>query len=130
MGGAIGWGLVVLAVGLAPVPAEPAPDPLSLGYLGVRVDGSDSLRISGIDPGTPAAKAGLLPNDEFVRVGDLKPASFAEVAEHIKARRPGTVLTVEVRRGDETKRFAVRLGVRPSENQLQDRLRNLGDPIP
>jgi hypothetical protein len=45
MSGSIGLGLVALAVGLAPVPADPPPDPLAWGYLGVQVD-PGTLRIN------------------------------------------------------------------------------------
>lgn len=97
----------------APVPSEPLPDPLAWGYLGVRVT-HGTLKISSVEPGTPAAKAGLQAEDEFVRVGSLKPQEFEEVAEHISGFRPGTAMRVEVRRGSETKVVIVRLGVRPS----------------
>ena len=128
MNGAIGWGLVAFAVGLAPVPAGPPPDPLALGYLGVRVE-PGTLRIVGIEAGTPAARAGLQPNDEFVRVGDLRPQTFDEVAEHISTFRPGTVLRVEVRRGADVRDFTVRLGVRPAELPSPFRSRQtLDDP--
>ncbi len=123
----IGWHLVAVAVGLAPVPADPPPDPHAWGYLGVTVD-QGTLRISHIDPGTPAAKAGLRPNDEFVRVGDLRPAKFDEVADRISELRPGTTLQLEVRRGGETKTLSVRLGVRPERAGPPPRLRGpLGD---
>jgi S1-C subfamily serine protease len=114
MSGSIGLGLVALAVGLAPVPADPPPDPLAWGYLGVQVD-PGTLRINDVRPGTPAAKAGLQASDEFVRVGELRPQTFDEVAEHIGTFRPGSTLKVEVRRGSERKTFSVRLGVRPPE---------------
>ncbi|OWK45237.1 PDZ domain-containing protein [Fimbriiglobus ruber] len=104
------------SIGLAPVPAEPPPDPLGWGYLGVRVD-AGSLTIASVDPSTPAARAGIQAGDEFIKVGELKPKLFEEVSEHICTFRPGSVLRVEVRRSStgETKVFTVRLGVRPPE---------------
>lgn len=114
MSGTMSCALMAFAFGLAPVPPEPLPDPLAWGYLGVRVD-QGSLRIRSVEPDTPASKAGLQPEDEFVRVGTLKPETFDEVAEHISGFRPGSLLQVEVRRGSETKTFKVRLGVRPPE---------------
>lgn len=98
----------------APVPAGPMPDPLAWGYLGVRVD-TGTVRVRDIEPGTPAARAGLQAGDELVRIGSLQPRTFDEVAEHISSFRPGSRLRVEVRRGAETKAFTVRLGVRPAD---------------
>ena len=98
----------------APVPADPTPDPLAWGYLGVRVENL-SLRVSGVEPNTPAARAGLEAGDEFVKIGTLRPRSFEEVIKHISSFRPGSRLTVEVRRGGTTKSFVVRLAARPSD---------------
>lgn len=98
----------------APVPSAPVPDPLAWGYLGIRVENL-SLRVAGVEPNTPAAKAGLEAGDELVRVGHLRPRAFAEVAEHIRSFRPGSTLRVEVRRGSEEKAFTVRLAARPDD---------------
>ena len=130
MNGTVGIGFVALTVGLAPVPADPPPDPHAWGYLGVRVI-QGTLRIEHIDPGTPAAKAGLRPNDEFIKVGDLRPATFDEVAERISGLRPGTTLQLEIRRGGKTQALSVRLGVRPEQAGPPPRLRlPLGEPLP
>ena len=95
--------LLLLTITLAP-----APDPLARGYLGVMVE-QGALRISTVMPNTPAEKAGLRAGDDFVKVGDLKPQNFEEVRQHISAFRPGTELTIVVRRGEETKTVTVRL---------------------
>lgn len=106
--------VVLIVTGLAPVPAEPPPDPLAWGYLGIRVE-QGTLEVRGVEPNTPAERAGLQPGDELVKVGTLEPRSFDEVAEHISTFRPGSKLRVEVRRGDDMKVFTVRLGVRPAD---------------
>jgi S1-C subfamily serine protease len=97
------------------VPVEPPPDPLAWGYLGVTVDPPGTLRVGTVQPNSPAARAGLQPGDDIVQVGTRKPRTFDEVAEHIATFRPGTVLRVVVRRGEETKTFTVRLAVRPPD---------------
>jgi len=106
--------ILAIIVLMAPVPIEKPHDPQEWGYLGVRVT-QGTLQIVSIEPNTPAAKAGLMPNDEFTRVGSLTPSSFEQVAEHISSFRPGSWMRVEVRRGAETKSFIVKLGVRPSD---------------
>lgn len=108
----LGW--LTLAAGMAPIPPEPMPDPLAWGYLGIRVN-QGSLIISGVEPNTPAAKAGLQESDLIVRIGELEPQTFDEVAEHISTFRPGSRLKVVVRRGDAEKSYVVRLGVRPAD---------------
>lgn len=105
---------VLIGIGLTPVPTEPPPDPLAWGYLGIRVE-QGTLEIRGVEPDTPADKAGLQPGDEIVKIGKLEPRTFEEVAEHIGTFRPGSRLRVEVRRGDATITFTVRLGVRPAD---------------
>lgn len=99
----------------APVPKPADPDPLSWGYLGVRVM-QGQLRLTAVEPNTPAARAGLLAEDELVSVGTLtKLKSFDDVAEHISNFRPGSLMKVQVKRGNDLKIFEVRLGVRPIE---------------
>ncbi len=115
MSGVLGGVLLTISIGLSPVPPDaPPPDPLAWGYLGVRVEGG-TLRLSGVEPQTPAAKAGLQPGDEIVRIGNLTPTTFEQVAEHICSFRPGSMLRVVVRRDGEEKTYVVRLGVRPGE---------------
>jgi S1-C subfamily serine protease len=99
----------------SPVPAEPLPDPLGWGYLGVRTSIDDELKFGTVDPGTAAARGGLLPGDQVLRIGNLRPRTFSEMANYISSFRPGTELKIEVRRGFETKEVTVRLGVRPLE---------------
>jgi len=106
--------LAMVSLSLAPVPAEKPHDPQEWGYLGVRVN-NGTLQIVSIEPNTPASKAGLLPDDEFTKIGSLTPTKFEEVAEHISSFRPGSWMKVEVRRGTEIKSFIVKLGVRPPD---------------
>ena len=106
--------LLIYLLTLAPVPTGPAPDPLARGYQGVMVQ-DGVLRISTVMPNTPADNAGLMVGDEFVKVGDLKPENFEAVRRHISAFRPGTELTIVVRRSGETKTVTVRLIALPPE---------------
>jgi S1-C subfamily serine protease len=99
---------------LAPVPRELPPDPMARGYMGITV-GNSSLAIERVEPGLPAAKAGLRAGDIIVRVGTLQPQTFDQVVSHICSFRPGAVVEIEVRRGSEQKTFKVKLGCRPQE---------------
>ena len=104
--------LVGAVVMMAPMPKEPMPDPLARGYLGIVVE-NGSLMIKDVEPGTPAAKSGLRPGDTIARVGHLQPEVFDQVVTQICGYRPGTMLEIEIRRGDATHVMKVRLAARP-----------------
>src|ERR671910_291629 len=89
--------LMLVSIALAPVPAETPQDPLGWGYLGVAAD-PRLLRLTTIQPGTPAEKAGLQVGDELLTVGKMRAENWDDVTEHICRCRPGTVILVKVRR--------------------------------
>jgi len=108
----------------APVPKEPAPNPLAWSYMGVKVqnviDGADApLQITAPEPGTPAYKSGLQVGDVLVKVGSIQPKTFEDVQRYIFDLRPGSVIAVEVRRGPETKTLKLRLEARPDTPDYQ-----------
>jgi S1-C subfamily serine protease len=121
--------LMAVAV-LAPVPADPRPDPLAWGYLGVRFAAQGSVQIGNVEPGTPAAKAGIQPGDDLVKIGNLRARQYEQVVEYISSLRPGTVVKVEVMRNGEKKEFTVKLGVRPAEAGTPPRQDRLPIPLP
>lgn len=101
---------------LAPVPPQPQPDPFAKGYLGIwfTTTGADtSLTIERLEPGQGAAIAGIRPGDVIVRVNSLQPQITQQVIDHVCTFRPGAVIEVEVKRGEERKAFKVKLGTRP-----------------
>jgi S1-C subfamily serine protease len=103
----------------APVPADPPPDPLGLGYMGVYRDETNTLKIARVVEGSAAQKAGLLPDDVFVRVGPITgPKNFEEIRTLIIGLRPGTEVAVSVRRGSELKHVVITLAPKPPENEL------------
>ena len=108
---------------LAPVPAEPTPDPMARGYMGITVQ-TGALTIESVQPGLPAAKSGLRGGDVLLRVGTLEPREFEQVVSHICSFRPGAVVEIEIQRGSERKIFKVKLASRPVELDLQNRQPN------
>jgi S1-C subfamily serine protease len=110
-----------LLLARAPVPPEAAPDPLGRGYMGIQVQ-TGGLMIDRVEPGTPAAKAGLRSGDVLTRVGTLEPREFQQVIAHVTSFRPGAVVEIEVKRGGEVKTFKLKLAARPPELDLTRRI--------
>jgi S1-C subfamily serine protease len=96
----------------APVPPEPAPDPMARGYMGITVQ-TGGLAIESVEPNQPADKAGLRPGDILVRVGTLEPQTFDQVIAHVCSFRPGAIVEIEVKRGNQRKTVKVKLACRP-----------------
>lgn len=100
-----------------PVPAD-AP-PVMLGAR-LEVPGPAIARHAGIDPSTssiitavlpngPAAKAGLETWDVVVGMGGTQTATPAAIREALRARVPGDVIVLKVRRGDEARDISITL---------------------
>lgn len=109
-----------LTLCLAPVPPETPPDPTARGYMGITVQ-TGGLTIERVEPGLPAAKAGLQAGDVLLRVGTLEPQLFEQVIAHVCSFRPGAVVEIVVQRGSERKTFKVKLAGRPAELDLTGR---------
>ncbi len=105
---------------LAPVPAEPTPDPMARGYMGITVQ-TGALMIESVQPGLPAEKSGLRSGDVLVRIGTLEPREFEQVVTHICSFRPGAIVEIEVQRGSVRKTFKVKLACRPSDLDVTGR---------
>ena len=97
----------------APVPKLPSPDPFGQGYLGIRVT-VDTMTLSVVEPNTPAANAGMKAGDSLVKVGPIQPQEFEEVRQLIGGLRPGTIIKVTVRRGNDDVQTQIVLGARPA----------------
>ena len=64
-------------------------------------------------PGSPAASAGLLPNDVITRIGDQDIDTNANVQTAVRAHKPGDQVEIAWTRGDEEQRATVVLATRP-----------------
>lgn len=100
-----------------PVPAD-AP-PVMLGAR-LEIPGPAIARHAGIDPSTcsiitavlpdgPAAKAGLEAWDVVIGMGGVQVATPAAIRAALKARVPGDVVVMKVRRGQETRDISITL---------------------
>jgi serine protease Do len=84
-------------------------------YLGVRRDAeATDCRVGGLVPGAPAEKAGLKAGDVIVKFGGEKVADFDALTALVQKKKADDEVVIEVKRGEETKTFKVKLARAPS----------------
>jgi S1-C subfamily serine protease len=120
--------MLVLALGLG-APALKDKEQLGTGpgYLGVTfTPDSEGLMITEVKPDSPASKGGLNANDIITKINDklMKNEDTSALVNLIGGMRPGTVVTVDVLRGNEKLTLKVKLGPRPKDFETMQR------PIP
>lgn len=88
------------------------------GYLGVR--GADAVgdrsgsTITSVEPGSPAAAAGLEADDVVTAVDDHQVSSMIDLVAQISTNRPGDRVTLTVVRGGQERTIEVTLGSAPA----------------
>ena len=79
-------------------------------YIGIRgEDDPSQAKIASIVPNSPADKGGLKAGDVILRFGDRDVADFKAFRAMVQEHQPGDQVTVQIRRGEETKDFDVKL---------------------
>jgi len=81
-------------------------------YLGVQFAG-DSTALERVQPGSPAARAGLQAGDRILLLGTMKVATVAELQKALESVKPGDKLEVEVERKSKVVRLTVEVGSPP-----------------
>lgn len=80
-------------------------------YMGVKgYTESKECRIAEVAVGSPADKAGLKPEDLVIKFDGQKVDRYEDLQSLIARKRPGDEVTIEVRRGDESKALKVTMG--------------------
>lgn len=78
------------------------------GFLGIEIAESENkLRIARVLPDTPAAQAGLQPEDILLSVQDKSTSKVDAAHSAITAIRPGDRVVVKVRRGESEREFTL-----------------------
>jgi len=82
--------------------------------LGLTVDPMSEPKITGVRPGSPAEKAGLLPGDVLTRIASFRIGDGAHYYLQLAERKPGENVTVVFRRGTETRTAQLTVEAMPS----------------
>lgn len=97
------------------------------GYLGIQsipitpdveqqfnLDRSEGVLVGGVEPGSPAATAGLQQGDVIIGIAEQDVDSPADLYSVLRDRRPGDQVDVTVVRGGNEQTLTVTLGQRPA----------------
>jgi hypothetical protein len=112
-----------LTIALATRPGRPTyvsiPRPViasgnraSLGTIPDMASSPGGVRLTGVREGTPAAQAGIQAGDIIVRIGEFPVKDLNDMQNALTSYKPGDVVAVVVRRGEEERTFTVTLGGR------------------
>jgi uncharacterized protein (TIGR03067 family) len=86
------------------------------GFVGIAIQpGPDEkgVQIAMVLEGSPALKAGLKKDDVVLRVGDQEATGVREVVDMVRRARPGSELTLRIRRDDKERDVTVRVAIVP-----------------
>jgi len=83
------------------------------GFLGVQLQAQESgVTVMEVVPGSPAAKSELEAGDVVLRFNGKQIEGIQDLVLKVAAKKPGTRVTIEVRRNREIKKIHVTLGMR------------------
>jgi putative serine protease PepD len=90
--------------------------PVKHAYVGVLLNGTSTggAQISRIQPGSPAASAGLQQGDVVTAINGKKISSTQQFIETVDTYAPGQSITLSVKRGGSTQSVKLTLGTRPN----------------
>jgi hypothetical protein len=93
-----------------PQPVMASGSRASLGTVPDMASSPGGVRLTGVREGSPAATAGIQGGDIIVKIGDYEIKNLYDMQNALTKYKGGDVVTVVVRRGEETKSFTVTLG--------------------
>lgn len=106
-------GVVSVAARKGPVRSAPSANS---GYLGIGLDNADrGAKVIDLTRGSPADKAGLKVNDVVFSFNGKTIKDSEGLISLVQQHKPGDVVTLRIRRGDDEQDVKVTLGKRPAE---------------
>jgi len=79
------------------------------------LDDAKGAIVNSVTPGSPAAKAGLEPEDAILQADGRTIQDNGDLSRHIASRAPGTAVQLELLRGKDKKAVSVTLGTFPDQ---------------
>lgn len=109
----------VVSVATRNVPTRGAPPPSNLansGYLGIGLDptSESGAKIGQVLPGGAAEKAGLKASDIILAVNGKEVEDGDDLIMQLQATKPGQVVALKIKRGDQEMELKATLGKRPN----------------
>jgi len=132
---ALAGAALVAAPSRADEKEKPAARPPRV-YLGVTVQPTpreaerSGVAVQAVAPDSPAAKAGITPNDVIEKVGNREVHDFDGLVAALASHKPGDKLTFHVRRDGQEKSLSVTLAERPARRAAGERERPLRERPP
>ncbi len=84
------------------------------GFIGVQIgNNGNGVVVLAVNEKSPAQKAGVKQNDVILKVGTTAITTFMELIDLVRQVRPGSDVTLRIRRGDQEQDITIRAGVRP-----------------
>jgi S1-C subfamily serine protease len=83
--------------------------------VGLNPNSTGGAQVSSVEPGSPAANAGLQQDDLITAVDGKGVASTQQFIETVDTYDPGQTVTLTVKRGGSTQHVKLTLGTRPSQ---------------
>jgi putative serine protease PepD len=93
-----------------------AGQPVPHAYMGVSLNSSSTAsgaQVANVNPGSPAAKAGLQSGDVITAINGKRVTSTQQLIEQVDASAPGQTVTLTVKRGGTTQTVKLKLANRP-----------------
>jgi putative serine protease PepD len=93
-----------------------AGHPIKHAYVGILLNGTSTggAQITQVQSGSPAASAGLQPNDVVTAINGTKITSTQQFIETVDTYTPGQTITLTVKRGGGSQSIKLTLGTRPA----------------
>ena len=100
---------------------------VTYGYLGIQsttitpelqdqysLSSSEGVLVVEVQPGSPAADAGVKQGDVIVQIGDQKVTSQVDLFSYLRGKKPGDQVELQIVRGGDEQTLSVTLGSRPA----------------